>query len=777
MTFTKGKWIICVLFYLFPVFICIGKNEDKKPVSYVNCMIGTADDANLLPVASVPFGMVQLGADTHLNNSGYKYSATEIIGFSHTHISGGGCNDFKDIMFFPVSDPSWIGKTQFPDKVSSPFSHKNERAEPGYYKVKLLNSNIDVELSATERCGIHRYTYPKGKSQQLIIDLKYGHNRGCTVCPEFNFDTVRISHIEILDNYTIKGYRISDGWLKGVTVNFYVQFSKPFTVAQLYENKQLKQNQKSLSGNDIRLLLQFENKDNQSIVARVGISPVSMEGAMKNLHAEVQTWDFDLIKNKAQQDWNKELGAIQIKDKNSEQKELFYTFLYRSLFYPMLYSDLTGEFRSSDNKVHSGNFRYFAGALGLWDTFRAQNPLITILRPDVMTDLMKTFLEHYKNSGQLPQWTGAGVENLCMIGYPAIPVIADAYSKGIRDFDVQQLYAAMKVSANVDTFGFSEGNCVYKGTENYKRYGYIPCEKEINSVAKSLEFNYGDWCIAQMARMLDKKDDYNFYIKRANGYQSLYDEQTKLLRPKHADGKWRTPFDPVFTNHYHQGDDYCEGTAYQWTFFVPHDPQGLATLMGGKDVFVEQLDSLFIRSSTIHDGGKGLPDLNPKGMIGQYAHANEPGHHTIYLYNAAGQSFKTQKWVSTVMHNLYQNTPEGLCGNDDTGQMSAWYIFSAMGFYPVTHGQGVYYIGTPLFKNLSLKHKNGTLSIKADQVSKENIYIQSVTLNGKPYSKNWLKHEDLFNGNTKLVFEMGNTPNKKWGSANEDLPISMINDL
>lgn len=776
MLLNKFNSIILFFGAVLVGFNCFGQKTNKEPLLYVNCMIGTGGDGNLLPVASVPFGMVQVGSDTHLNNSGYKYSAKEIIGFSHTHMSGGGCNDFKDIMFFPVSDPSWIGRTKYPEKVSSPFSHDKEYAEPGYYKVKLLDSDIDVEITATARCGIHRYSYPKGKPQQLIVDLKYGHNSGCTVCQQYNYDTVRVSHLEIVNNYTIKGYRISDGWLRGVVVNFYAQFSKPFTITQVYESKQLRNNLKELTGRDIRLVLQFDNKDEKTLIARVGISPVSMDGAMKNLQAEGNTWDFDLIKDNAQQAWNKELGAIQINDEDSFQKEMFYTFLYRSLFYPMLYSDVTGEFRSSDNKVHSGDFRYFAGALGLWDTFRAQNPLITILRPDVMDDLMKTFLEHYKNCGQLPQWTGAGIENLCMIGYPAMPVIADAYSKGIRNYDVQNLYEAMKVSANVDTFGFSEGNCVYKGTVLYKRYGYIPCEKDINSVSKTLEFCYGDWCIAQMAKMLGKKDDYYFYIKRAGWYKKLYDNQTLLLRPKYSDGSWRTPFDPVFTNHYHEGDDYCEGTAYQWTFFVPHDAIGLATLMGGTDVFVEQLDSLFIRSSEIHDGGKGAPDLNPKGMIGQYAHANEPGHHTIYLYNSIGQPWKTQKWISTVMRNLYKTSPEGLCGNDDTGQMSAWYVFSAMGFYPVTHGQGIYYIGTPLFKDLTLKHKNGTLSITANNISQDNIYIQSVTLNGKSYTKNWLRHEDIFIGNAKLVFEMGNTPNKNWGNSSDALPPSMENE-
>ncbi|MDP4227586.1 MAG: GH92 family glycosyl hydrolase, partial [Bacteroidota bacterium] len=730
----RHKLIFLTLVAISFGYNCFSQKTNKEPISYVNCMTGTGGDANLLPVASVPFGMVQVGPDTHLNNSGYKYSADKIIGFSHTHMSGGGCNDFKDIMFFPVSDSSWIGRAIYPENVFSTFSHKKERAEPGYYEVKLLNSDINVEITATNRCGMHRYSYPKGKLQQLIVDLKYGHNRGCTVCKEYNYDTVRISHVEIVNNYTIKGYRISDGWLKGVTVNFYAQFSKPFTSVNIYKDQQLKPNLKELTGRDIRLVLQFEN-DGKPVVARVGISPVSMEGAMKNLQEEVNTWNFDLIKKNAQQAWNKELKTFQVSNESLSNKAKFYTFLYRSLFYPMLYSDVSGEFRSSDNKVHAGNFRYFGGVLGLWDTFRAQNPLITILHPDVMNDLMKTFLEHYKNCGQLPQWTGAGVENLCMIGYPAMPVIADAFNKGIRDYDVPKLYEAMKVSANVDTFGFSEGNGVYKGTYLYKHYGFVPCDMDINSVSKTLEFCYGDWCIAQMAKMLGHKEDYNFYINRAGWYKHLYDPQTKLLRPKDSSGKWRTPFDPVFTNHYHAGDDYCEGTAYQWLFFVPHDPQGLATLMGGKGKFAEQLDSLFVRSPEIHDGGKGSPDLNPKGMIGQYAHANEPGHHTIYLYNSVGQPWKTQKWINYVLRNLYNTSPDGLCGNDDTGQMSAWFVFSAMGFYPETHGQGIYYIGTPLFKNLMLKHKNGTLSIKAHNLSEKNIYIQSVKLNGKYYGK------------------------------------------
>lgn len=772
----KKLVLLIILYAIFDGLSAYCQDTEKKIISYVNCMTGTGGDANLLPVASVPFGMVQVGPDTHLNNSGYKYSAQRIIGFSHTHMSGGGCNDFKDVMFFPVSDASWINRRGFPDKISSSFSHDKEQAQPGYYKVKLLDSDIEAEITATERCGVHRYSYPKEKPQQLIIDLKYGHNSGCTVCPGYNYDTVRIAEITVVNDHTIKGTRISDGWLRGVTVNFYAEFSKPFVIKQIYKNKELTDNLTHLEGRDIRMLLQFDNTGNKPLVCRVGISPVSTEGAMKNLQAEVKSWDFDQVKDKAQQKWENELSKVEISEGDALQKELLYTFLYRSLFYPMLYSDVTGEYRSSDSKVHKGDFRYFAGALSLWDTFRAQDPLITTLRPDVMTDLMKTFLEHYRNCGQLPQWTGAGTENLCMIGYPALAIIADVYSKGIRNYDVKSLYDAMKVSANVDTFGFSEGNCVYKGTYLYKAFKYVPCEKDINSVSKTLEFCYGDWSLAQMAKMLGKKADYDFYIQRAGYYKNLYDTETKLLRPKHADGKWRVPFDPVFTNHYHTGDDYCEGTAFQWTFFVPHDAQGLAALMGGREVLAQQLDSLFIRKSEIHDGGKGSPDLNPKGMIGQYAHANEPGHHTIYLYNNAGQPWKTQKWVSTVMNTLYNDSPEGLCGNDDTGQMSAWYVFSAMGFYPVTHGQGLYYLGTPLFKEMKLRHRNGTLSISAIDKSDSNIYIQSVKLNGKPYSKNYLHHNDLFIGNTTLVFQMGKEPNKNWGSTAAALPPSMISE-
>jgi predicted alpha-1,2-mannosidase len=762
------------LFFLLNIMVfnsvCFCQIIDKEPISYVKGFTGTGGYGGILPAASAPFGMVQLGPDTRFTGgTTYLYSDSLVYGFSHLHKSGGGCTTFTDIAFLPITDFLTTDNLQYPDNVSARFSHDHESFEPGYYKVKLLNTNIDVELTATERCGMHRYIYPKGKAQQLILDLKIGYEHGCTIYPEDDFDTVKVAHIEIVNQYAVKGYRITNGFTPELYSYFYAEFSKPIKSYQLYADKKLKSGADELTGRDLRLVMEFGEDDSKTLLSRVGISPSSMENAAKNLHAEINTWDFDIIKKQTQISWNKTLSAIQISDNNSPQKEMFYTSLYLSAIYPMLYSDVTGEYRSSDMKVHKGDFRYYAGVLGLWDTFRAQLPLLTILRPDITNDLMKTFLEHYNNSGQLPQWVSGGQENHGMIGYHAMPVIADAYFKGIRNYNVNALYDAMKISANVDTFGFF---CrAYRGATFYIKYGYVPCDIEIQSVSKTLEYCYDDWCIAQMAKMLGKREDYAYYIKRAGYFKNLFDPETRLMRPKLANGQWKAPFDPLFTNHYHPGDDYTEGTAYQWTFFVPHDGNGLINLFGGKENFISQLDSLFIRKSDIHDGGKGSPDLT--GMVGQYCQGNEPDHHAIYIYNYAGEPWKTQQWINYMLKNMYHPTPDGLCGNDDTGQMSAWYVFSAMGFYPVTHGQGIYCIGAPLFKDLRLKHNKGTLIVKANHVSKENIYVRSVSLNGKPYTKNWLQHNDIFSGNAELVFEMGNTPNIKWGSSKDDLPPSM----
>lgn len=765
-TLLRKLSLYIILFITFPYGI-----KASDAVTYVRPMMGTGAAGCVVPIAAAPFGMVQLGPDTYFTSSGYHYDHKELYGFSHTHKSGGGGTDFQDILFFPTGNAAWEDCSVYPEKVASRFSHDEEHVEPGYYKVKLQESDIEAELTATSRCGMHRYTFPEGATQQLIIDLKSGCQHSTTIFADEDFDTVKVASLRKVNDYAVEGYRVSNGWAPEQHVYFYAEFSKPITSLRLFKDKQVKNGIDNATGTDIRAVLCFGGKKNKPLVTRVGISPVSTEGARKNLAAEIKEWNFDKVRTKTRKEWNQALSAIEIKDADSPQKEVFYTCLYFSMLYPMLYSDVTGDYRSSDSKVYNGDFRYFAGVLSLWDTFRAQNPLITILRPDISNDLMKTLLEHYNHCGQLPIWTLAGVENMCMIGYHSMPLIADAYYKGIRNYDVMALYDAMKSSANRDTFGYFLK--AFRGARYYKEYEYIPCDKEVTSVSKTLEYCYDDWCIAQMARMLGKKDDYDYFKKRAAWYKHLYDKEARFMRGRMSDGSWRTPFDPFHSNHYREDDDFCEGTSWQWTFFVPHDGKGLIDLMGGKTSFISKLDSLFTISSEIH-GDNPAPDIT--GLIGQYAHGNEPSHHTLYMYNYAGEPWKAQKRISDVLYTLYDTTPAGICGNDDTGQMSAWYIFSSMGFYPVTHGKGIYFIGTPLFRNIVLKHGKGTLKIKANHVSRENCYIQSVTLNGNPYKKNWLQHEDLFGKDAELIFEMGNTPNKKWGNSTEALPPSMCDE-
>ena len=757
-------------FILLSCFVSGCSTSDCDPVSQVRPMMGTGADGRIVPIAAAPFGMVQLGPDTYFTSSGYHYQHREIYGFSHTHKSGGGGTDFQDIMFFPVSGDEWRQCTKYPDRVTASFSHDQEYVEPAYYRVKLLETDINAELTATERCGMHRYTYPAAAAQQLIIDLKHGCQHSTTIHADEDFDTVKVARLEIVNGNTVRGYRISNGWAPEQHVYFYAEFSKPFIANRLFENKLFRENARDLTGTDVRAILEFA-QDGKPLAARVGISPVSMEGARENLKVEITGWDFDKVRSATRQAWTKALSVVQIDDDKIQQKEVFYTCLYYALMYPQLYSDVDGRYRSSDSQVYQGDFRYFAGVLGLWDTFRAQNPLIAILRPDVTSDLMKTFLEHYRHCGQLPIWTLAGVENMCMIGYHSMPVIADAWSKGIRDYDGGALYDAMKMSANRDTFGFFLKD--YRGALLYKKHEYAPCDLEITAVSKTLEYCYDDWCIAQMAKMLGHKEDYTYYLRRAGWYRNLFDERINFMRGKRSDGAWRTPFDPFYSNHYRPDDDFCEGTSWQWTFFVPHDGKGLIDLFKGRDAFVAKLDSLFTISSDLH-GEHPAGDIT--GLIGQYAHGNEPGHHTLYMYNYAGQPWKGQKLISDVMYTLYDTSPEGICGNDDTGQMSAWYVFSAMGFYPVTHGNGIYFIGTPLFKELKLRHVKGVLTIQAPEVSQTNCYIQSVMLNGQPYTKSWLSHADLFGNDATLTFEMGAQPNKDWGASPETFPPSMSDE-
>ena len=723
------------------------------PTGYVVTMMGTGGAGGIVPNAAVPFGMVQLAPDTDAGGTGYFYGRNSLMGFSHMHKSGsGGGSDFQDILFLPVTGDAWDAPDTLQNQYRTPFSHEDELSSPGYYSVLLPEFGIRAELAATSRCGMHRYTYPKGADNRLLIDLKHGNPYNCTIIPEDCIDTVKVAFMERVDERTVRGYRISNGWCPEMHVCFEARFSRPIRDFRLYDSRRYVGGD-SLEGRDVRALLSFDGS-NAPLEVSVGISPVDMEGAGRNRSREIGRKTFDRVAAASHEAWRKELSALEVSDPDTEQGRMLYTCYYFSLLYPMLYSDVDGRYRSSDAKVYPGGFGYYAGVLGFWDIFRAHLPLITVVHPEVMTDLMKTMLSHYDHCGQLPIWTLAGQETCCMEGYPAAPVVSDAYSKGIRGFDAEKMLDALDVSASRDTFGFF---CrAYRGATNYRKYHYVPNDLEISSVSKTLEYSYDDWCISKFAGMLGRQDLEKAYLERSGWYRNVFDPGRMLMRGRDSKGDWREPFDPFYSNHLRSDDDFMEGTAWHWTFHVPHDPEGLMELLGGRQAFAEKLDSLFfILGPEIHGPN---PSGDMTGMIGHYAQGNEPGHHTIFFYNLVGQPWKTQKLVTEVMHTLYNTTPEGICGNDDTGQMSAWCVWNAMGLYPMTHGDAEYMIGSPQHERLVFHHANGTLTVEAPGVSPENCYIRRITLNGKPLEGYKVRHEALFGGDAHLHFEMSSTP-------------------
>jgi predicted alpha-1,2-mannosidase len=603
----------------------------------------------------------------------------------------------------------------------------------------------------------------------VLIDLLHGGQGACTIVEEDNFDTVRVANLEVVNEYTVRGCRISNGFVPEQHVYFYSVFSKPIKSFDLYNANKREANSKSAKGTNIRGVFYFDNYDSKEILVKTGISPVDTIGARKNLEAEITGWDFNGICKKANESWNKELSKISVETANDTLRETFYSSLYFTLMYPQILSDVDGRFRGPDLKIHQSETPYYGGAVSIWDTFRGACPLQTILRPEVMNDYVRTFLEFYKIAGQLPVNVWWGGETYQMLGLHSIPIITDCYYKGIRNYNVEQVYEATKTSAMRDTTGFSMR--YFTGLINYKKYGYVPADLEMESVARTLEYSYNDWSMAQMAKMLGKSDDYNYFIKRAESYKNVFDATVNLVRGRFANGKWRSPFDPKAHNH--RRDDFCEGNSWQWTFFVPHDVRGLAKLMGGNGSLLARLDSLFNQSSEIR-GENVCGDI--AGLIGQYAHGNEPSHHTAYMFSYLGQPWKTQKYVHQILKEKYNNTPNGMCGNEDVGQMSAWYVLSSVGFYPMRHGDGTYIIASPSFKKATINLPNGkTLTLKTNNLSDQNIYIQSVTMNGKPYSKVYFRHEDLLKGG-EITFEMGSEPSQCWGTAEGDWPPSMSDE-
>jgi predicted alpha-1,2-mannosidase len=720
------------LFILSIVLSLLACTNYESPNKYVDVFIGTGGHGHTYPGATLPFGMIQASPVNGTPGwdwvSGYHYSDSIITGFAQTHLSGTGIGDLNDIMIMPtnrkimLADSSIYGGKR---SYASKFSHDKEKGSPGYYSVFLDDHNINSEMTITERVAMYRFTYEYGDPQFMNIDLGYS----------LNWDSFTEGYFKVLQEGTEKklvGYRRSSGWANDQHLYFAMEFSEDFVINDVEEF-----NGFTSFGN-----LKFQNKGRE-ILVKIAISPNSEDGALANL-STLEGWDFDETKLFAEMKWDKELSKIEITG-DEEKKEIFYSALYHSKLAPVLFSDA-----NQDQTKYT--------VFSLWDTFRAQHPLLTITNPDRINDMIQTMLDFYEENGLLPVWELHDNETNTMTGYHAIPVIADAYAKGFRGYDAELAFEAMKASAMQDQ----------RGTDLLRKYKYIPSELENESVTKTLEYAFDDWAIAQMAFMLQKEDEYEHFIVRSGFWQNVYDDQTKFMRGKTANGEWVEPFDPKRSSH-RVNTDYTEGNAWQHSWFVPHQVDKLIDLMGGDEAFSDRLDSLFNQDSNI-TGEYTSPDIS--GLIGQYAHGNEPSHHIGYLYNYAGKPWKSQEILSQIMKTQYSTAVDGLSGNEDCGQMSAWYVFSAMGFYPVNPASGKYVIGTPIFKEVTINISDAkTFTIIANEVSDENIYIQSASLNGILLESSYISHEDIMAGG-ELIFEMGSTPNKNWANKTEQRPTN-----
>ena len=736
------KLLFSVLAFLLVLGACTSPQSSQLKTDYtqlVNPFIGTDFTGNTYPGAQAPFGMVQLSPDNGLGGwdriSGYFYPDSTIAGFSHTHLSGTGAGDLYDVLFMPVTLPFKEAEGEL--GIHSKFSHQDEEASAGYYRVKLQDYNINVELTATPRCGVQRYTFPKAESM-VILNLKKA----------MNWDFTMDSQIEIVDSCNIRGYRFSEGWARGQKLYFATRFSKPFKSVEL-DNAEIKLKGEKVGTSNIARFM-FDTEEGEQITIVTALSGVSVEGAVKNLNAEAPHNDFDQYLADAKADWNKQLQRIEVVGANNDDKVNFYTALYHSMIAPTIYSDVDGKYYGPDKQVHQAEGWVNYSTFSLWDTFRAAHPLFTYTEPERVGDMVQSFIAFYEQNGRLPVWNFWGSETDMMIGYHAVPVIVDAYLKGIGHFDAEKALEACVATANIDE---------YRGIGSYKKNGYIPYNvtdqynTENWSLSRTLEYAFDDFCIAEMAQKMGKTELANEFYKRSQNYRNVFNPATGFMQPIDDKGVFQPNFNPdEYTAH------ICESNAWHYFWSVQHDIKGLVSLTGGQEKFAAKLDSMF---TYIPTGNEELPIFST-GMIGQYAHGNEPSHHVIYLYNKVRQPWKAQKYAAQVMHELYFNAPAGLCGNEDCGQMSAWYVFSAMGFYPVNPVSGEYEIGTPLFPEMRLNLSNGkTFTVLAPNVSRENIYIQSVKINGQPYDKSYITHQQIMDGST-IEFVMGNQPGEIW---------------
>ena len=752
----KNKLCMLLLASGIGLFSCAEKDLPKEYTDSVNVFIGTGGHGHTFPGATLPHGMVQLSPDTRLFGwdacSGYYYDDTSIMGFTHTHLSGTGIGDYGDILFMPVvgEKPLIAGTAENPDEgYRSRFSHEQESARPGYYQVLLQDDSINVELTATLRAGLHRYTYPKASDARLIVDMEptiHGHQHPVT-------------QIRVVNDSTIAGMKYTVGWAKHHYVYFYAVFSSPFDY-KLYSGTEYQSDSTSVTVNTAKAVMSFRNLPADGrVLAKVGISSVDEEGARLNVEAEIPNWDFEGVMKQANTVWNEALGKIDIETSDNDSRTVFYTSLYHAFIQPSLASDVDGRYRTMGHEIKQDASYTNYTVFSLWDTFRAAHPLYTIVTPEQNQAFIRSLLRKYDEGGILPKWELASNETGTMIGYHAVSVIADAMMKKQCDFDVKKALEACIRSSVYDTMGVTpmmdrqilNGKLMPVSIKYKNELGYIPCDKVGGSVSQGLEFAYNDWLIAQMMKEHNRKDLYDKYMELSRNYRNYFDPETKLMRGRLSDGSWITPFDPASVQ---RPSNYVEGNAWQWAWFVPQDVEGLMELVGGQKSFEAHLDTLFTTSSELTGDPNAAADVT--GMIGQYAHGNEPSHHIPYLYNYAGAPRKTQALVDHILRTLYHNDPNGLSGNEDVGQMSAWYALSAMGFYSFCPGRPVYEIGRPMFDKVTIHLSNGKdFIIQAKNNSVENKYIRSMKLNGEKLAEPRFSHFDLMKGG-ELIFEMEN---------------------
>lgn len=726
------------------------KKSGANYTQYVNPYIGSGGHGHIFVGANVPFSAVQLGPSVIFEGwdwcSAYNYSSNTILGFTHTHLSGTGIGDLNDILLLPATGKVPLKKATKEDAsgYGSTFSHANEVVKPGYYSVLLDKYNVKAELTTSERVGFHKYTFNSKEEAHLLLDLADG----------VGWDSPKETFIKKTGKRTIVGYRYSKGWASDQRLFFAMEFSEDISNFVMYDSTKVVNGIEG-KGLKMKAILDFENKTKNAVMVKSGLSPVSYENALANIKTEIPHWDFAKAVQNADAKWNKALAKIDIKA-DTDTKTIFYTALYHTMFAPSIFNDANGDYRGTDKKVYKNAGFVNYTTFSLWDTYRALHPLFTITQEDKINDIVKTFLAIYQQQGRLPVWHLMGNETDCMNGNHSIPVIVDAYFKGYRDYDVALAFEAVKTTAMQKRAGL----------DYVQQLLYIPADTQLESVANALEYAIDDWCIAKMAKDLNKMEDYDYFSKRAELYKQYFDKNIGFMRGKLKNGQWREPFNPLSSAH--RKDDYVEGNAWQYTWLVPQDPYGLIELFGGDSIFAAKLDALFSNTDKV-EGAEASPDIT--GLIGQYAQGNEPNHHIPYLYVYAGQPWKTAQLIREIAHKFYTTKPDGICGNEDLGQMSAWYIFSAMGFYPVNPANGVYVLGSPLLNNAIISTGTG-ISFKLIVLhnSATNCYIQKATYNGKPYTKSYITHQMIKNGGEFKLF-MGSTPSATWGTKKENRPF------